>query len=157
MSNDPVSREVTASEYPPTAGWVRSRNSQGRRGCAAHGGRADPVHQLVGALAFRCNADAARDAEVIRALAIRHGYALPHLFTVESHLDSGALLRLIERVHVARAGAVIVPGMPHLGGAVPAVLTQVCSVIMPGHVVLGRSLYPAPRPSGADRSVGDLW
>ncbi|MEV6322956.1 hypothetical protein AB0M45_17430 [Nocardia sp. NPDC051787] len=105
------------------------------------------------ALGFRCEAvadtDVARDAELIQALANRHGYALPHILTVESRIDSGALLALIERVHVTRAGAVIVPGMPHLGGAVPAVLTQVCSVIMPGHVVLGRSLYPtAAQPSG---------
>ncbi|WP_454197747.1 hypothetical protein [Nocardia sp. Marseille-Q1738] len=111
------------------------------------------------AIGFRCDAvagaDTARDEEVIRALANRHGYLLPHILTIESHIDSGALLGLIERVHVTRAGAVIIPGMTHLGGAVLAVLTQVCSVIMPGHVMLGRSLYPtAPRPSGVDRSAG---
>ncbi|WP_454197753.1 hypothetical protein [Nocardia sp. Marseille-Q1738] len=113
------------------------------------------------AIGFRCDAvagaDTARDEEVIRALANRHGYLLPHILTIESQFDSGALLGLIERVHVTRAGAVIVPGMAHLGGAAPAALTQTCSVIMPGHVILGRSLYPtAPQPSGVDRSEGCL-
>ncbi|WP_330231626.1 hypothetical protein OHA40_03480 [Nocardia sp. NBC_00508] len=133
------------------AKWLRDESTDTRASSAVDA-------ETARAIGFRCDAvagaDATRDMGVIQALAHRHGYELPHMLTVASHIDSGALLRLVEHVHVARAGAVIVPSSAHLGGAVPAVLTQVCSVIMPGHVMLGRCLYPSAQPSGVDRSIG---
>ncbi len=105
------------------------------------------------AIGLRCVAvagtDAVGDQATIEKLARRHGYKLASTYVVAPHtvpllLTASAL----EMVHVTRAGAVIVPGMAHLGGSVPAEFTRVCSVIMPGHVMLGRALYPTPPPSG---------
>lgn len=82
----------------------------------------------------------------------RHRYTLVATYVIAP--DTAPLVtaaNVLEMVHVARAGAVIVPGMAHLGGSVPAEFTRVCSVIMPGHVMLGRSLYPTPTvPGGAE-------
>lgn len=105
------------------------------------------------AIGMRCaavaGADAVHDRATIEALARRHGYTLAAIYVVAPQTVSPvAAARVLEMVHVARASAVIVPGMAHLGGSVPADFTRVCSVIMPGHVMLGRALYPTPAPSG---------
>ncbi|MFF7938743.1 hypothetical protein ACFZC5_03460 [Nocardia gamkensis] len=97
-------------------------------------------------------ADAARDQATIEALARRHGYTLARTYVAAPQSVSMVVVAaVLEMVHVVRAGAVIVPGMSHLGGSVTAEFARVCSVVMPGHVMLGRALYPtcAPPPAGA--------
>jgi hypothetical protein len=114
------------------------------------------------AIGLRCvsvaGADAARDQATIEALARRHGYTLARTYVAAPQSVSTVVVAaVLEMVHVARAGAVIVPGMSHLGGSVPAEFARVCSVVMPGHVMLGRAMYPtsAPPPPG-DRIDGEV-
>ncbi|MFI9411671.1 hypothetical protein [Nocardia gamkensis] len=97
-------------------------------------------------------AEAASDQATIEALARRHGYTLARTYVAAPQSVSMVVVAaVLEMVHVARAGAVIVPGLAHLGGSVPAEFARVCSVVMPGHVMLGRALYPTstPPPTGA--------
>jgi hypothetical protein len=103
---------------------------------------AQPIARAVGFLLDDIDgADPAHDASTIRELADRYGYELTNIYTPAPHVKVPELW-LLERVHVQRAAAVIVPGLAHLGGSVPASLPEVCSVVMPGHVMLGRNLYP---------------
>ncbi|MEU1995918.1 hypothetical protein ABZ511_15820 [Nocardia gamkensis] len=120
-----------------------------------------PTHG-VSAIGLRClsvaGADAASDQAIIEALARRHGYTLLHTYVVAPQIVSLVIVAaVLEMVHVARAGAVIVPGMAHLGGSVPTEIARVCSVVMPGHVMLGRAMYAtsAPPPPG-DRIDGEV-
>lgn len=111
------------------------------------------------AIGLRCvsGAEAASDQTAIEALARRHDYRLAHTYvTAPQTVSSVVVAAVLEMVHVARAGAVIVPGMAHLGGSVPAEFARVCAVIMPGHVMLGRALYPtsAPPPCGDPIDAG---
>jgi hypothetical protein len=114
------------------------------------------------AIGLRClsvaGAEAASDQATIEALARRHGYTLARTYVAAPQSVSMVVVAaVLEMVHVARAGAVIVPGIAHLGGSVPAEFTRVCSVVMPGHVMLGRALYPtsAPPPP-SDRIDGEV-
>ncbi|MET9287472.1 hypothetical protein [Nocardia beijingensis] len=111
------------------------------------------------AIGLRCvavaGADANGDQATIAMLARRHGYTLAATYVVAP--DAAPLVAaasVLEMVHVAHAGAVIVPGMAHLGGSVPAEFTRVCSVIMPGHAMLGRALYATPPVSGDAEAQG---
>lgn len=105
------------------------------------------------AIGLRCSAVADADAvgnqATIETLARQHGYTLASTYvSAPQTVPLVVIASVLEMVHVARAGAVIVPGMAHLGGSVPVEFTRVCSVIMPGHVMLGRTLYPPPPTSG---------
>jgi hypothetical protein len=115
----------------------------------------------VSAIGLRClsvaGAEAASDQATIEALARRHGYTLARTYVAAPQSVSMVVVAaVLEMVHVARAGAVIVPGMSHLGGSVPAEFARVCSVVMPGHVMLGRAMYPtsAPPPPGDHTGAG---